>query len=176
VRLVVGTAGHTPVWPAEIGSAGDVDRPRVLVEVPGGRWHAGAEAEAAGLQVITCSGPRGRRPRCPVLAGRPCPLAAAADAIVMSNVPNDERWSAIVGAHAELHPGVPVCVEPRPGPPDRARLAAPELGGVITVAEDDDPRLVVDLVDRLASRHRSSAGDRDRSTDGTFGPNATGSC
>ncbi|HEX2562285.1 MAG TPA: GNAT family N-acetyltransferase [Acidimicrobiales bacterium] len=78
LRLVVGTAGRTPVWPAGHGATGHSDRPRVLVEVPGGRWHAGAEADEAGLRVIACSGPRGARPRCPVLAGRPCPLAANA--------------------------------------------------------------------------------------------------
>lgn len=156
LRLVVGTAGHTPTWPAELGSTAHAHGPRVLVEVPGGRWHAGAEAEAAGLQIIACSGPRGQRPRCPVLAGRPCPLAAAADAIVVSNAPDAERWRAIVAAHAQLHPGVPVFVEPRPGPPDLPRLAAPEGGPAIAI-EEDDACQAVDLVDRLASRHRSAA-------------------
>jgi hypothetical protein len=130
----------------------------VLVEVPGGRWHAGAEAEAAGLQVIACSGPRGVRPRCPVLAGRRCPLAAGADAIVVSNAPDDERWRAIVDAHAALHPGVPVCVEPRAGrrPASQPRLAASEGAAALT-AGDEDPRAVVELVDRLASLHRRAA-------------------
>jgi hypothetical protein len=52
LRLVVGTAGHVPTWPADPGGTDQPDRPRVLVETPGGRWHAGAEAQAAGLQVI----------------------------------------------------------------------------------------------------------------------------
>jgi hypothetical protein len=158
LRLVVGTAGHTPTWPARGGPTGGTDRPRVLVETPGGRWHAGAEAEAAGLQVIACSGPRGVRPRCPVLAGRPCPLAAGADAIVVSNAPDDERWRAIVDAHAALHPGVPVCVEPRAGrrPASQPRLAASEGAAALT-AGDEDPRAVVELVDRLASLHRRAA-------------------
>jgi hypothetical protein len=86
LRLLVGTAGHVPTWPADPGTD-QPDRPRVLVETPGGRWHAGAEAHAAGLQVIACSGPRCARPRCPVLAGQPCPLAAGADAIVVSSAP-----------------------------------------------------------------------------------------
>jgi len=155
LRLIVGTAGHTPVWPTGRAAGGEAHRPRVLVEAPGGRWHAGAEAEAAGLQVIACSGPRGRRPRCPALAGRPCPLAAGADVIVVSKAPDDERWRALVAAHTDLHPGVPVCVEPRAG--------HREAG--------DDAHLVVDLVDRLASAHRRAERDRPK---GTFGPDATG--
>jgi hypothetical protein len=148
LRLVVGTSGPTPVWPG-----GPVTRPRVLVEVPGGRWHAGAEAEAAGLQVMACSGPGGtRRPRCPVLEGRPCPLAADADAIVLSNVPDDEQWHTIVKAHGSLHPGVPVCVEPRGGPAGRSRFT-PDEGGAAVVAGDEDPHIVA-LVDRLAAQHR----------------------
>jgi hypothetical protein len=176
VRLIVGTAGHTPVWPTGRAAGDDANRPRVLVEAPGGRWHAGAEAEAAGLQVIACSGPRGRRPRCPVLAGRPCPLAAAADAIVVSAAPDDERWRALVAAHADLHPGVPVCVELRAGHRDAggSAAAAPDGAGAITI--DDDRHLVVDLVDRLASAHRRAEYDRPPAAPpkGTFGPNATG--
>jgi hypothetical protein len=150
VRLVVGTGGPTPVWPG-----GPVTGPRVLVEVPGGRWHAGPEAAVAGLQVMACSGPGGtRRPRCPVLDGRACPLAAAADAIVVSNVPEDERWHAIVEAHGSLHPGVPVCVEPRGGPAGRPPLTPAADGAAIVVTGDEDPNVVVALVDRLAAQRR----------------------
>jgi hypothetical protein len=171
VRLIIGTAGHTPVWPPDRVPTARGHRPRVLVEAPGGRWHAQAEAEAAGLQVIACSGPGGRRSRCPVLAGQPCPLAAAADAIVVLSAPDDERWAALVGAHADLHPGVPVGVEPRTGyraggPP----LAAPQ-GGAAVAIDDDEPQLVVDLVDRLATAHqRAAANQRMPGPKGTFGP------
>jgi hypothetical protein len=153
-RLVVGTGGRTPVWPERGGTPDRGDSLRVLVETPGGRWHAGDEAVAAGLQVIACSGPQGRRPRCPVLAGHPCPLAAGADAIVVSNAPDDERWRAIVEAHADLHPGVPVCVEggSRPPPQGQMRLVAPS-GTIAVTREDGHPRRVVQLVDRLASMH-----------------------
>jgi hypothetical protein len=159
VRLIVGTAGHTPVWPPHRAPAAPGRRPRVLVEAPGGRWHAQAEAEAAGLQVIACSGPHGRRSRCPVLAGQPCPLAAAADAIVVSSAPDDERWGALLEAHGGLDPGVPVFVEPRAGhrvggPP----LGAPGVGAAIAI--DDEPQLVVDLVDRLASAHKDAAANQ----------------
>jgi ribosomal protein S18 acetylase RimI-like enzyme len=114
LRLIVGTAGRTPVWPV---APDRPVRPRVLVETPGGRWHAGADAEAAGLDVITCSGPRPGRPGCPALAGRPCPLAAGADLVVVANAPDDELWRRLIPAHARLHPGVPVRVEARRGPP-----------------------------------------------------------
>lgn len=131
LRLMVGTAGHTPVWPEGGPGTPDRTRPRVLVEAPGGRWHGTPEAEAAGLAVITCSGPRGPRPRCPVLAGRPCPLAAGADAVVVAHAPDDDRWATLVRGHSDLHPGVPVCIEARSG-----------------------PDLAVPAVERAARRHR----------------------
>ena len=84
-RLLIGAAGRTPTWP------GPHQRPRVLVETPGGRWHAAPGAAKAGLEVLACSGPRGARVRCPVLSGEPCPLVAAADAVVVSWPPDDER-------------------------------------------------------------------------------------
>lgn len=117
-RLLVGTAGDVPSWP-------DSGRPRVLVEVPGGRWHAEGAARAAGFDVLVCSGP-GRRPHgCPALAGQPCPLAAGADIIVMSDTPDAEPWPAVTAAHGRLHPSVPVCLEPRrEGPPDDAGMVA----------------------------------------------------
>lgn len=115
LRLVVGTRGRTPAWPARRG--GTAEPPRVVVECPGGRWRAEQAAGAAGLDLITCSGPRGPRPRCPALAGRACPLAAGADAIVIANAPDAEPWRSLAAAHAQLHPGIPVCVEPRGGPP-----------------------------------------------------------
>ena len=105
VRVVIGTAGRVPSWP------GSHERPRILVEVPGARWHAGVAGDAAGLQVLACPGPLGSRTRCPALAGEPCPLAAGADAIVVSHATDDERWDALVAAHRRVHPGVPVCVE-----------------------------------------------------------------
>ena len=139
VRLIVGTAGRTPVWPEADDGPEQEPRLRILVEAPGGRWHAGDEAAKAGLRVVTCSGPRGPRSRCPALAGRPCPLATGADAIVVSHPPDDERWRALVDAHGDVHPGVPVCVEPRPGR---------------TTAEGPDPPHVVSLVQRRAIAHR----------------------
>ena len=149
-RLLIGSGGPTPTWPA-----GD-DRPRVLVETPGGRWHAARAAGEAGLEVIACSGPLGRRGRCPVLDGKPCPLAAGADAVVAAWSPEDELGDEIRRSHSRLHPGVPVCIEPRPGhvPP----AAVPP--GVVPVPAGDDPAgtAVVALVDRLARSHRDRTG------------------
>lgn len=115
LRLVIGTRGDTPVWSGGPGG-GLRRRGRLLVEAPGGRWHGTEEAREAGFDVVTCAGPRAGRRGCPALAGRPCPLVEGADAVVVSRAPDDERWRALVDAHAELHPGVPVCIEPREGP------------------------------------------------------------
>jgi hypothetical protein len=133
VRLMVGTAGTTPVWPPAGPGGPDADRPRVLVEAGGGRSSVGAEAEARGLAVITCSGPHKARHGCPVLAGRPCPLAAEADAIVVAN-PDDALWQAVIAGHRAQHPGVPVYIDPR-----------------------DGPRLDAAMVERAAQDHRRGA-------------------
>ncbi|HEY8546671.1 MAG TPA: hypothetical protein VIL36_16540 [Acidimicrobiales bacterium] len=153
-RLLIGTRGPTPTWP------GTHERPRVLVETPGGRWHAAPAAESAGLDVLACSGPhgrRGRRGRCPALEGRECPLVAGADVVVAAWSPDDEVGAAIVRSHRRLHPGVPVCVEARPGhgpPPDLPP-------GAVRAPEGDDPAgtRVVQLVDRLARTHAEPPGD-----------------
>jgi acyl carrier protein/RimJ/RimL family protein N-acetyltransferase len=104
VRVLVGTSAAPPSWP------GRHERTRLLVEGAGGRWHGEEEARMAGLDVLTCPGPL-ERPRCPMLAGQPCPLAAAADAIVLSRPSEDPAWRTVVDGHGRFHPGVPVCVE-----------------------------------------------------------------
>jgi hypothetical protein len=106
VRLLIGTAGRTPTWP------GQHDRPRVLVESAAGRWHAEDQARSAGLQLLTCPGPRNGRRSCPALEGEPCPLAAEADVVVVSHPPDAAAWADLLAAHAAVHPGVPVCLEP----------------------------------------------------------------
>jgi hypothetical protein len=64
VRVKIGTTSNTPSWP-------QVDeRPRVLVETPGGRWPPAKDAEASGLQVIACPGPGRGTKGCPALAGQ----------------------------------------------------------------------------------------------------------
>jgi len=103
IRVAIGTASRIPSWP------GTHDRPRLLLEMSGGRWHAEAEARAAGFQVLACPGPAGGWSRCPALCGEPCPLAAAAD-LVVDAVP-DELGRSLLEAHRRVHPSVPVCVE-----------------------------------------------------------------
>ena len=117
IRLAIGAARGTPDWPS-----GD-DAIRILVEVPGGHWHAESAAQDARVHILTCSGPSRIGGRgCPELAGTPCPLAAGADAIVVCRPPeDDEAWNEVRAAHARLEPEVPVFVEcrrgarPRPG-------------------------------------------------------------
>jgi hypothetical protein len=115
VRVLVSTAPRAdgdehprPTWPAGRGL-------RVLVEGGGGRWHAQPEAAAAGIELVGCPGPGGRGgPTCPALRGRPCPLVAGADVVVLAHPPDRDDWAALRESHARLHPGVPVCVELRP--------------------------------------------------------------
>ena len=128
VRLLIGTSGRTPTWP------GPHDRPRVLVEGAGGRWRAEAAARAAGLQLLGCPGPLPGRPRCPVLDGESCPLASGADVIVVSPPPGDERWDGLLAGHAEVHPGVAVCLEAsRRSVPDGVAVPMCPSGGAAEV-------------------------------------------
>ena len=137
VRVVMGTSGREPTWPRSH------DHQRVLVEVPGGRWHAEGATRRAGLDVLACPGPVENR-RCPALAGIPCPLAAHADAIVVVPPKDDERWQALLEAHALRHHGIPICVEV----PADAQLALPD--DAVRAAPDEGTSSIVALVDRLA--------------------------
>jgi acetyltransferase len=125
VRVTTGTVPPTPDWPPSR------DRPRILIEARGTRSSLHSQVAMAGFQTITCPGP-GRR--CPALAGRPCPLAAGADAIVFNLPADDAVGEALVAAHARLHPFVPLCVVDRPGvepaawPPGAYHVAAASLG------------------------------------------------
>jgi hypothetical protein len=132
VRVLIGTGGRRPTWSASR------DQLRVLVEGAGGRWHAEHEARTAGLQVLTCSGPIDEAHDCPAMAGQPCPLAAGADVIVVSRPP-DDGWLDLMRAHAELHPGVPVCIErPDGGAGDHASTTCPIVAraGVLSFVAD----------------------------------------
>ncbi len=111
VRLLVGT-GAAATWPD------DHDLPRVLVEGAAGHLQASEASRAGRVHVLACAGPRtgrgGSGQTCPALAGRPCPLAAGADLVVVGPSGEDDRWAALGRAHRSVHPGVPVCVV-RPG-------------------------------------------------------------
>jgi RimJ/RimL family protein N-acetyltransferase len=138
VRLLIATSGRTPSW------SGPHDRPRVLVEGSGGRWHAEEEARAAGLQVLTCAGPMDRS--CPVMVGEPCPLVVGADVVVVADHGPEAAWWQLLRSRAQLHPGVPVYFEP-------SRVDAPAAGydgtcPFVTAAG------VVSFVERLACQRR----------------------
>ena len=96
-RVTTGTAPPTPSWPPKRS------RPRVLVEARGTRSALHRSLQQSGFEVLTCPGP-GRR--CPLLAGRPCPLVLEADAVVFAVPADDPQAAALLDGHARLHPDV----------------------------------------------------------------------
>lgn len=113
VRAAVGTVGKAPSWP------GAHDVRRVLIEVPGGRWHGDDAIRHAGFDVMGCPSPPGGWAACPARRGEPCPLAAGADVIIVA-VPGEVGRS-LLEVHRRTHPWVTLCVEllqadPDPGP------------------------------------------------------------
>jgi hypothetical protein len=103
VRVAVGTIGNVPSWP------GSHSARRVLVEAPGGRWHADNALRHAGFEVMVCASPPGGWAACPAWRGEPCPLAACADVIV-DTVPG-KAGRLLLDAHRRTHPSVPLCAE-----------------------------------------------------------------
>ena len=133
VRVIIGTRGRVPTWP------GPHDRPRILVEVPGGRWHAEGAAKQAGYQVLACPGPRpGPGGRCPLLEGGTCSLADDADAIVVS-LAIDGPGAAILDAHRVQHPDTPVCVSSIR--PSDLEAAEGHADAVVRTSRDLEPLL-----------------------------------
>lgn len=96
-RVTTGTGPPTPAWPPVRR------RPRVLVEARGTRSALHRSLQQSGFEVITCPGP-GRR--CPLMAGRPCPLVLEADAVVFAVPADDPQAPALVAGHGRIHPGV----------------------------------------------------------------------
>ncbi len=118
VRVMIATPRGVPAWPPEDR------RPRVLVEVPGGRWQAAAAAADAGLRVIGCRGPAGTPPGwCPALRGEPCPLADGADVVVNRLRGDDERTAVVLAAHRARHVPVLTDVPAQPAAAVEAVLA-----------------------------------------------------
>jgi hypothetical protein len=144
VRVVIGATRRVPTWPREDA------RPRVLVEAPGGRWHAEAAARAAGFQVVVCPGPRPGTTQCPAMRGSPCPLAAAADVIV-DDVPPEQGGGRLLEAHRALHRGVPVFLEP---PPATRRSVVGKGRG----ARIDDDATAVAMLRRVVRRPPAGRG------------------
>ena len=105
VRVLIGATTRVPTWPG-----GDRE-PRLLIEGIGCGWRAEHAVRRPGLRVIACPGPAARRMRCPAMAGRPCPLAADANLIVVCLPLDAEKRDELLAAHSILHPGVVVCVD-----------------------------------------------------------------
>ena len=105
VRVLIGATTRVPTWPG-----GDRE-PRLLIEGIGCGWRAEHAVRRPGLRVIACPGPTARRMRCPAMAGRPCPLAADANLIVVCLPLDAEKRDELLAAHSILHPGVVVCVD-----------------------------------------------------------------
>lgn len=80
VRLCIGTRGRSPAW------TGPPDRPRLLVEIPGGRWRGMDAAREAGFEV----------PGVPVCLDSTRPEPGGGE-------PADELGDAVV---ARIHPGM----------------------------------------------------------------------
>lgn len=157
VRLIIGTAARSPAWSA------DHDRPRLLVEAAGGRWRGMEAARRAGFEVLACPGIRRKLVRCPALAGRPCPLAAAADVIV--DAIRDGAGGSLMEAHHRLHPGVPVCVDVGGRRPEGADGAAGVADVAVPVIDADlDDAAVVELLEQLAGARPEAVAGRLGST------------
>jgi hypothetical protein len=131
VRVVIGTSQRMPTWP------GTHERPRLLVEVPGGRWHAEKAAREAGFEVLACPGPLLGWSHCAALHGEPCPLAAGADVIVDA-IP-DAAGRSLLDAHRSIHPSVPICVELRSGEGDLDAAVAEIPRGTSDTVLPDSP-------------------------------------
>ena len=122
VRVVFASSGAAPSWPT-------TTRRKVLVELRSMTVEALAELVAAGDEVIACTGRRSGGPPCPMQVGDDdCPLASAADVIVVALVDPDDR-ERLVTAHRLRHPGTPVVsVELTPGRPVSGRALVAALG------------------------------------------------
>ena len=145
IRVTIGTTQRMPTWP------GTHERPRLLVEVPGGRWHAEEAAREAGFQVLACPGPLLGWSHCPALHGEPCPLAAGADVIVDA-IP-DAAGRSLLDAHRSIHPSVPICVELRSGETD------PD-GAVAKISRGTSDSIVIGVLERLAKDAAVGGGPR----------------
>lgn len=146
VRLTIGTSGPVPSWPPAD------HRPKVLVEVAGGRWAGERPANDAGLATALCSGPERRhRTGCPVLDGGRCPLADGADVIVILLDPEAERTASLIAEHARLQPGKPILVASGP----RGSVPA----GCLSLPRNGDA-VVAEVLSLLGRRPDGEPGDR----------------
>ncbi len=142
VRVTISTTRRVADW------AGKHDKARVVIEAPGGHWRAAQALRDARFEVLVCPGPLRGWSACPALRGKPCPLAATADAIV--DVVPGEPGSSLLAAHRRLHPSVPLCAELLPP------LGEP-ASNVAVIPATGDTAFVVELLERVATRPQGDA-------------------
>jgi GNAT superfamily N-acetyltransferase len=119
-RVAIGATERAPGWPPES------PHPRILVESPRATSVAWSRALEQGVEVVACPGAGSpSSPRCPVLDGDVCPLAADADAIVVWSTGDGARTRELVAAHQRLHPEVPLYVQVAPARRGQAVAAVP---------------------------------------------------
>lgn len=148
VRVAIGTARRVPSWPGTHHT-----RPRLLVEVPGGRWHAEGAARRAGFQVLACPGPRRGWSHCPALQGEPCPLVTGADVVVHTgSAEGAETSQSLLRAHHRLHGSIPLCIELPPEAGDGGT-------GAVRLSRDADDEAVVGVLELLARRLPGAEGE-----------------
>jgi RimJ/RimL family protein N-acetyltransferase len=127
---------------------GSGPRRRILVESGDAdlRRAASGLLEAAGFTVTTCTGPGPERP-CPLLAGRPCGLVAAADVVVHA-LAGTQGQAVLERIHPNLARGPEVLVLTGP------RAAAGGGGEESLPAAAPGPELLAAVFRRHASRAR----------------------
>lgn len=111
IRVVFGSDGTVPSWPA-------TTKPTVLVEVRTTSVEALGRLVDAGYEVLACTGRTSGGPPCPMLADDgDCLLARTADVIVVA-VPDADERNRLVDLHRRRHGDVPVVpIEVGPGHP-----------------------------------------------------------
>lgn len=159
VRVTIAARRGMPSWP------GPHDRPRVLVEIPGGRWHAEAEARTAGFDVVVCSGPQPGVPECPLLTGEECPLVTGADIVVFALPRDDDRGRAILDAHGRDRGGRPVLVHVR-----RAEEETSDLPPATTALVTPTPEQIVSALRALLGDGAGPEGPMEVDRAATKGP------
>jgi hypothetical protein len=134
VRVALGTVSRVPTWPARD------KRKRLLVEAANPRWRLGITRVGPGINVRVCPGPPpGHRERCPMLAGKSCPLAADADAIVVARSIDESLAHALIDAHVQEGSKAPLFIEAEPvDDPDLANEAADALPRLPRTLRDDE--------------------------------------
>lgn len=90
--------------------------------------------------MLACPGPQKGGAGCPVLEGKPCPLAANADVIVFALDPADAASADVLAGHRDVHPGVPLCVDTGAMTPDDLIAMVEQLAGGEVSGETDPAR------------------------------------